>query len=68
MTLFCKIQRPTHSTWCYPGRSRLEKKAFAVLKANLDEEKATRIMAQVEADVLSWAVLDLKISADRFAT
>jgi hypothetical protein len=42
--------------------------AFADLKADLDEEKAARIMAQIEVDVLSRAVRDLKISTDRFAT
>jgi predicted nucleic acid-binding Zn-ribbon protein len=43
-------------------------KAFADLKADLDEEKVARITAQVEVDVLSRAIKDLKISADRFAT
>jgi hypothetical protein len=38
------------------------------MKADLDEQKATRVAAQVKVDVLSWAVKDLKISADRFAT
>jgi hypothetical protein len=51
-----------------PGTQDSETKAFAVLKADLDAEKATRIMAQVKADVLSWAVQDLKISTDRFST
>jgi outer membrane murein-binding lipoprotein Lpp len=46
----------------------LETKAFAGLKADLDAKKATRIMAQVKADVLSWAVQDLNISTDRFST
>jgi hypothetical protein len=35
---------------------------------DLDEEKAAQLAAQVEVDVLSRAVKDLKISADRFAT
>jgi chromosome segregation ATPase len=43
-------------------------KAFADLKADLDEEKVARLIAQVEVDVLSRAIKDLKISADRFAT
>jgi chromosome segregation ATPase len=43
-------------------------KAFADLKADLDEEKVARLTAQVEVDVLSRAIKDLKISADRFAT
>jgi hypothetical protein len=51
-----------------PGALDTETKAFAVLKADLDEEKVVWITAQVEADILSWAVWDLKISADRFAT
>jgi hypothetical protein len=45
-----------------------ETKAFADLKADLDEEKAARITAQIGVDVLSRAVRDLKISVDRFAT
>jgi hypothetical protein len=43
-------------------------KTFADLKADLDEEKATRLVAQIEVDVLSRAVMDMKISADRFAS
>jgi hypothetical protein len=43
-------------------------KSFADMKADLDEEKATRLTAQVEVDVLSWVVKDLKIFADRFTT
>jgi hypothetical protein len=45
-----------------------EAKAPADLKADLDEEKAARVAAQVEADVLSRAVRDLKVSANRFAS
>jgi hypothetical protein len=41
-------------------------KAFANLKAELDKEKATRITGQVEIDVLTRVVKNLKISADRF--
>jgi glutamine synthetase type III len=41
---------------------------LADLKVDLDGEKAAQIVARVEADVLSWAVRDLKISADRFAS
>jgi hypothetical protein len=51
-----------------PGAPDSETKAFAYLKAVLDVEKAAQIMAQIEVDILSWAVLDLKIFADRFAT
>jgi predicted nucleic acid-binding Zn-ribbon protein len=43
-------------------------KALADLKADMDEEKAAQVTAQVEADILSWAVHDLKVSADRFAS
>jgi hypothetical protein len=42
--------------------------AIANLKAELHKEKAPRFEAQIEADVLTRAVKDLKISADRYAT
>jgi hypothetical protein len=45
-----------------------EAATLADLKVQLDEEKAVQVAAQVEADVLSQAVRDLKISGDRFAT
>jgi hypothetical protein len=51
-----------------PGAPVLEAKDFTDLKADLDEEKAARVAAQVDADVLSRAVHDLKVSANRFAT
>jgi hypothetical protein len=51
-----------------PGAPNSEVKAFANLKADLEEKKAARIAAQLEADVLSRAVRDLKISTNRFAT
>jgi predicted nucleic acid-binding Zn-ribbon protein len=51
-----------------PGAPDSEAKALANLKVDLDEEKAARVTAQVEVDVLSRAVHDLKVSADRFAT
>jgi hypothetical protein len=41
-------------------------KAFANLKTELDKERAARITGQVKIDVLTQAVQDLKISADRF--
>jgi hypothetical protein len=41
-------------------------KAFADLRAGLDKERGTRIVGQVKIDVLTQAVKDLKISADRF--
>jgi hypothetical protein len=50
------------------GAPNSETKAFADLKVHLNEEKAAQIMAQIEVDVLSQVVRDLKISADRFAT
>jgi hypothetical protein len=43
-------------------------KAFADLKADLDGEKAAWLTAQIKVDVLTRAVKDLKISADKFAT
>jgi predicted nucleic acid-binding Zn-ribbon protein len=42
-------------------------KAFAYLNIELDKEKTTRKVAQIEADTLARAVKDLKISADKFA-
>jgi predicted nucleic acid-binding Zn-ribbon protein len=45
-----------------------EAKVFANLKADLDEEKAARVTAQAEADVLSRAVCDLKVSANSFVS
>jgi chromosome segregation ATPase len=42
--------------------------AFANLKAELDKEKAARFEAQIEADILTRVVKDLKISADKYAT
>jgi predicted nucleic acid-binding Zn-ribbon protein len=35
---------------------------------DLDKKKVTEVAAQVEADILSRAVRDLKVSADRFAS
>jgi chromosome segregation ATPase len=43
-------------------------KSFTTWKVDLDEEKAARLIAQIEVGVLTQAVRDLKISADRFAT
>jgi hypothetical protein len=51
-----------------PGAPDLETKAFANLKVDLDEEKAARIVAQIEVDILCRVVRDLKIFAYRFAT
>jgi hypothetical protein len=44
-----------------PGAPDSASKALADLKAN-------SVIAQIEVDVLSQAVKDLKIAADRFAT
>jgi chromosome segregation ATPase len=51
-----------------PSTPDMTSKAFADLKANLDEENDARLAAQIEVNVLSRAVKDLKISANRFAT
>jgi hypothetical protein len=52
MTLSRRIQRPTRSPLgVIPGALDSETKAFAIQKSDLDEEKATLIAAQVEADV-----------------
>jgi hypothetical protein len=51
-----------------PGALDSAAKAFAELKVDLDEEKVARLIAQIEANVLSRAVRDLKISTDRFAS
>jgi hypothetical protein len=51
-----------------PGAPDFAGKAFTNLKADLDEEKAARLAAQTEVDVLSWAVRNMNIYADRFAS
>jgi hypothetical protein len=51
-----------------PSDPDLASKAFANWEADLDEEKATRLAAQIEVDVLTWVVKVLKISADRFGS
>jgi hypothetical protein len=51
-----------------PGAPGSAAKAFVELKADLDEQKAARLTTQIEVDMLTRAVRDLKISADRFAT
>jgi hypothetical protein len=51
-----------------PGASDSVSKAFIDLKANLNEEKSARLAAQIEVNILSRVVKDLKIYADRFAT
>jgi predicted RNase H-like nuclease (RuvC/YqgF family) len=51
-----------------PGAPGSEAAALVDQKIDLDEEKAARVAAQVEADVLSRAIRDLKISVDWFAS
>jgi hypothetical protein len=51
-----------------PSDPDLASKAFVGLKIELDKEKAARIVAQIEIDVLTQTIKDLKISADRFAS
>jgi predicted nucleic acid-binding Zn-ribbon protein len=51
-----------------PGALDSAAKAFADLKVDLDEEKVARLIAQIEANVLSRAVRDLKISTDKIAS
>jgi hypothetical protein len=41
-------------------------KAFTDLKANLDEENAARLAAQIEVNVFSQGVKDLKIPTNKF--
>jgi hypothetical protein len=43
-------------------------RAFADLKIELDKEKTVWKAAQIEVDTLAQAVIDLKISTDKFAT
>jgi hypothetical protein len=42
-------------------------KSFVDLKTELDKEKAAWITTQIEIDVLTRVIKDLKISANRFA-
>jgi hypothetical protein len=50
-----------------PGDPDLAAKGFIDLKTELDKEKAARIVGQIEIDVLTQAINDLKIYANRFA-
>jgi hypothetical protein len=50
-----------------PGDPDSATKAFVDLKTKLDKERDARIAGQVEIDVQTRVVQDLKISADRFA-
>jgi predicted nucleic acid-binding Zn-ribbon protein len=68
VTYFIEYQDQLLALGIIPGALGSEVQALADLKADLDEEKATRVTAQVEADVLFRAVRDLKISTDRLAT
>jgi hypothetical protein len=49
-----------------PGNLDSATKAFIDMKKELDKEKAARIIGKIEIDVLTQAVNDLKVSADRF--
>jgi predicted nucleic acid-binding Zn-ribbon protein len=49
-----------------PGDPDSATKAFADLKTELDNEKATRKAAEIEVDMLARAVKDLKNLADKF--
>jgi uncharacterized protein YktB (UPF0637 family) len=51
-----------------PSDPNLAAKAFAILKAELDKEKAAQEAAQIEVNMLARIVKDLKISADKFTT
>jgi hypothetical protein len=51
-----------------PGDPDSAAKAFADLKTKPDQEEFDKITAQIKIDVLTQAIKDLKISADRFAT
>jgi hypothetical protein len=51
-----------------PGDPDSDAKAFVDLKMYLNMEKAARLAAQVEVDVLTRVVKYLKISANKFAT
>jgi hypothetical protein len=50
-----------------PSDPDLAAKAFVDLKTKLDREKAAQIVGQIEINVLTRVVKELKISADRFA-
>jgi hypothetical protein len=61
------LQSTRSGSWHFvPGDPDLAK-GFIDLKIELDQEKAAWITTQIKIDVLTQAVKDLKISADRFA-
>jgi hypothetical protein len=68
MIYFAEYKEQLLALGIIPDAPGSEAKALADLKENLDEEKATRVTAQVEADVLSRVVCDLKISSNKFAS
>jgi hypothetical protein len=68
MTYFIEHKDQLLALGVIPEAPGYEAKALADLKPDLDEEKAARVMAQVEADILLQVVRDLKVSADRFAS
>jgi peptidoglycan hydrolase CwlO-like protein len=49
-----------------PGDSDSTTKAFADMKTKLDNEKAAQKVAQNEVDMLSRAIIDLKILTNKF--
>jgi hypothetical protein len=68
LTSFAEYKDQLLALWVTPAAPGSEEMTLANLKRALDEERATRVTAQVEADVHSQAVRDLKVSADRFAS
>jgi hypothetical protein len=68
MIYFAEYKDQLHALGDIPGAPSSEAKSFADLKVDLDEEKAARVIAQVEADVLSLVVRNMKVSVDRFAS
>jgi hypothetical protein len=53
---FAEYKDPLLALSVIPGAPGSEAQALTDLKVDLDEEKAARVAAQVEADVLSWAI------------
>jgi hypothetical protein len=68
MTYFAEYKYQLLVLGVIPSALGSEAQGLDDLKADMEEEKAARVVAQVEANILSWAVHDLKDSADRFTT
>jgi hypothetical protein len=68
MIYFAEYKDQLMALGIIPSAPGSEEKAFADLKVYLDEEKATRVVAQDGADILSRAVRNLKVSTNRFAS